>query len=167
MRGEFDAMDAKLFADFNRSSLLGMPAPAIELLKVCGGKMTIPQKGKSALIWFYDVNCAKCKMEAKFFPQVLEEAGHPINFYAVYTGQSKKEWRTFRMSFKVHNPKVNLVHLWDPEIDSDYLKLYGVISTPKLYMVESGGLIIGRRLELDNLPEIFKLDNIISHSNSL
>jgi hypothetical protein len=31
MRSEFDEMDAQLFADFNRSSLLGMQAPAIEL----------------------------------------------------------------------------------------------------------------------------------------
>ena len=168
MRSEFDEMDAQLFADFNRSSLLGMQAPAIELYGVCGSKTAIPQKGKSALIWFYDVNCGKCKLEAELFPKVLEKnVILPINFYAVYTGQSKKEWRAFRRTFKVRDRKIKLVHLWDPEIESNYLKLYGVISTPKLYMVEGGGIIIGRRLELENLPEMFKLDNIISHSNSL
>ena len=74
---------------------------------------------------------------------------------------SRKAWRQFRCSFKVKNPLVKVVHLWDPEIDSDYLRLYGVISTPKLYMVSSRGEIIGRRLEVENLHEMFGLAKII------
>lgn len=167
-RSEFDAMDAKLFVDFNRSSLLGMQAPQITLFKPCGGEQTIPQKGKTALIWFYDSSCGKCKMEAKLLPSIIEQhATKPINFYAVYSGQSKKDWRNFRKAFRLRSKNVKLVHLWDPTISSDYLRQYGVISTPKLFMVEAGGLIIGRRLELDNLPQMFELDLIISQSNSL
>ena len=165
-RSEFEKMDAKLFADFNRSSLLGMDAPQILLRRPCGSKMTVPQKGRSALIWFFDTACAKCRMEARLLPGILEEGvTQPLDFYAVYSGTSRADWRKFRRDFRIKNKNIRLLHLWDPEIESDYLRLYGVISTPKLYMTEPSGAIIGRRLELDNLPEMFRLGEIISKSN--
>ena len=158
MRSEFDEMDAKLFVDFNRSSLLGMEAPQVTLKKPCGGRMTVPVKGRTAILWFFDTGCGKCRLEAQVLPTVLaREATLPVNFYAVYAGQSKKEWREFRRSFKVPGRNVKVIHLWDPEIDSDYLRLYGVISTPRLFMVNSQGVIMGRRLEVENLGEMFRL----------
>ena len=157
-RSEFDAMDAKLFADFNRSSLLGMQAPALILRKPCGGRVNIPRSGRTAFIWFYDTACAKCKLEAKVLPGILDaETRSSVDFYAVYAGQDRKAWKAFRKDFKLRNHKVKLVHLWDPEVDSDYLRLYGVISTPKLYMVEPHGSIAGRRLEPENLPQMLSL----------
>ena len=82
-------------------------------------------------------------MEAKVLPDILAKVDYPLNFYAVYAGQSKKEWRAFRRSFRIPQKNVRLVHLWDPEIESDYLSLYGVISTPKLYLTAPDGTIIG------------------------
>ena len=150
-RGEFDEMDAKLFADFNRSSLIGMQAPKLSLRKPCRGRMQIPEEGRTAVLWFFDTSCGKCALEAKVLPGILEKADFPLNFYAVYAGQSKKEWKAFRKEFKVGARNVRVVHLWDPEIESDYLRLYGVISTPRLFMTEPSGTIIGRRLEPESL----------------
>lgn len=162
MRGEFDLMDAQLFANFNRSSLIGMDAPKITLLKPCGGSETIPVDGKPALLWFYDTGCSKCQLEAKLLPDVLnKEVDFPIDFYAVYSGQDKKAWKAFRRSFKLKNRNIRLRHFWDPEIESDYLRLYGVISTPKLYMIDSKGSIIGRRLEVESLPQILDVAKTI------
>ena len=153
-RSEFDEMDAKLFADFNRSSLIGMQAPKITLRKPCRGKLQIPQEGRTAVIWFFDTSCGKCAMEAKVLPGILEKADFPLNFYAVYAGQSKKDWKDFRKEFKVKAGHVRVVHLWDREIESDYLRLYGVISTPRLFMTEPSGTIIGRRLEPESLQQM-------------
>lgn len=165
MRSEFDLMDARLFADFNRSTLLGMDAPQVTLRKPCGGRLTVPAKGKTSILWFYDTSCAKCRAESKVLPKALEDSATvPTDFYAVYCGQSRKEWREMRRSFRVGGKKVKVIHLWDPEIDSDYLRLYGVISTPKMYMVEPRGSIIGRRLEVENLPQMFSLAEIIVQS---
>ena len=87
-------------------------------------------------------------------PQVLAKITFPTKFYAVYCGQDKKEWRRFRQSFRVRNPKVGVVHAWDPEVKSDYLRLYGVMSTPRLYFADTDGEILGRRLEIESLDEI-------------
>lgn len=157
-RSDFEEMDAKLFADFNRQSLVGMDAPVLTLRKPCGGKATLPRSGHPTLIWFYDTSCAKCAMEAKVLPGVLDSAVEiPVDFQAVYAGQDKAAWKSFRKSFKLKNKNIRLKHYWDPEIDSDYLRLYGVISTPKLYMIDSKGNIIGRRLEVENLPQMLSL----------
>ena len=157
-RSEFEGMDAKLFADFNRSSLIGMDAPALTLRKPCGGKTAVPRPGHLTLLWFYDTSCAKCALEARVLPGVLDSNVEiPLDFQAVYSGQDRSAWKAFRKSFKLKNRNIRLGHSWDPEIDSDYLRLYGVISTPKLYMIDSGGVIIGRRLEVENLPQMLSL----------
>lgn len=157
-RSEFDEMDAKLFADFNRSSLIGMQAPIITLFKPCGGRMAIPREGRCSILWFFNVSCSKCSVEVHVLPEVLNEGVKvPMDFYAIYTGVDRKAWREFRRTFKLKNRNIKLVHLWDPELESDFMRLYGVVSTPKMFMVEPRGSIIGRRLEIDNLPQMFSL----------
>lgn len=163
-RSEFESMDAKIFADFNRSSLIGMDSPALTLHKPCGGKALVPRPGHTTLLWFYDTSCAKCALEAKVLPGVLDASVEiPLDFQAVYAGQDKAAWKAFRKSFKLKNKNIRLRHFWDPEIDSDYLRLYGVISTPKLYMIDSKGVIIGRRLEVENLPQMLSLASQIEY----
>ena len=78
----------------------------------------------------------------------------PVTVVAFYAGHDKKAWKAFRRSFKVRNSNVKLVHCWDPKVESDYLRLYGVISTPKMYLVALEGSIIGRRLELESLQQL-------------
>ena len=82
--------------------------------------------------------------------KVPEQGSHAI----LYCGHDKKAWRKFRNSFKVRNKKVGIVHAWDPEVASDYLRLYGVMSTPRLYFTDTDGEILGRRLEVESLAEI-------------
>lgn len=155
MRSEFDLLDAQLFADFNRSSLIGMDAPAVALRKPCRGLQDIPEKGVSSLLWFYDTACSKCVLEAKVLPGILEENAHfPLTLYAVYAGRDKKAWKQFRRSFRVKGGKVRVVHLWDPDNASDYIRKYGVISTPRMFMVSPSGSIIGRRLEVESLLQL-------------
>ena len=153
--GEFEKMDAEMFCNMNRNTLLGMDAPSLKARKPCAGRVEVPVKGKTTLMWFYDTACSKCRVEAKVLPSVLEQdVDFPLTLVAFYCGQSRREWREFRRSFKVDNPRVKLLHCWDPQVDSDYLRIYGVISTPKMYMVAPEGSIIGRRLEVESLRQL-------------
>lgn len=154
LEGEFTRINAEMFANFNRSTLIGCDAPEVQLLKPNGRKLTIPSRGSSALLFFYDSACAKCKLESKRLPEVLAAADFPVTVYAVYCGSDKRAWATFRRQFKCKNRLISIIHLWDPEIESNYLKLYGVIATPKIYFMEPGGSIIGRRLESDSLEQL-------------
>lgn len=161
MRGEFDKMAAEIFATFNRRTLLGEYAPVVALYNASGKNEIVPLPGHTSVMWFYDTHCQKCMTESKLLPQVLESADFDLDFVAVYSGSDRKSWDYFRDSFKVDNPHVHIIHLWDPEIDSDYQRLYGVMSTPRLYIVEPMGTVIGRRLEVDNLLEMFPVAGAI------
>ena len=154
MRSEYDRFDADLFATFNRSTLLGEKAPAVTMKNPCGRKIVIPEEGSYSILFFFDTSCGKCKLEAQLMPKVLEKITFPAKFYAVYCGHDRREWRKFRCGFKVRNRHVKIIHCWDPEIESDYLRLYGVISTPRLYFTDTDGEILGRRLEIESLDEI-------------
>jgi len=131
-----------------------MTAEKIDLLKPSGRKMTIPEDGKIAVLFFYDTSCAKCRLETMVLPEVLSEVDFPMNFYAVYVSDNKRDWKAFRRNFKIKNKNVRMVHLWDPEMDSGYHLAYGVTGTPRMFVVWSDGEIIGRRLEVENLKEI-------------
>lgn len=154
MRSDFDRMDADIFATFNRSTLLGREAPRIELLNRRGRRVVMPADGTFSIIFFYKTTCAKCKLEAAVLPSVLSKVDFPCTVYAVYTGTDAREWRKFRRSFRLRGCHVGLQHLWDPQEDSDYTRLYGVVSTPKLYVTDTDGVVIGRRLEVESLAEI-------------
>lgn len=156
-RSEFEMMDAELFANFNRQSLIGMDAPRIELLKPCGGKRAIPSEGRISVLFFYDTSCAKCWLETQVLPTIVKEVDFPFDFYAIYVGTERRDWNAFRRNFRLNNKNIRLIHLWDPEIDSGYQKAYGVTGTPRLFVVEPDGVIIGRRLEMTNLMEMFPL----------
>ena len=159
MRSEFDKLDADIFATFNRNTLLGMKAPEVDLKTPCGRKVRIPQQGSYSILFFFDTSCGKCQLEAKVLPGIIAKSEFPVKVYAVYCGQSKKEWRKFRRTFKVRARNVGVVHAWDPEMDSDYLRLYGVMSTPRLYFTDTDGEILGRRLEPESLAEIIQYIN--------
>lgn len=153
--GEFEKLDAEMFCNMNRNTLLGMDAPVLSARKPCGGRIKVPAKGGTTILWFYDTACSKCRVEAKVLPSVLEQSvDFPVTLVAFYSGQSRKDWREFRRSFKVANRNLKIVHCWDPSVDSDYLRLYGVISTPKMYMVAPEGSVIGRRLEVESLQQL-------------
>ena len=153
--GEFEALDAEMFCNMNRNTLLGMDAPALKARKPCGGKVNVPPAGVTSLLWFYDTACSKCRVESEVLPSLLEKnVDFPLTVVAFYAGQDRKAWREFRRSFKVGNPNVKLLHCWDPEVKSDYLRIYGLISTPRMYMVAPEGSIIGRRLEPESLLQL-------------
>ncbi len=157
-RAEFSSeekyLEAKVFTRFNRQSLIGLQAPSLALCRPCGGKRVIPRPGHSAILFFYDTDCAKCKLETALLPEILKEWKAGADFYAVYVGTDKAKWKKWRREFKLGNCKLKVIHLWDPEMESDFVQSYGVLSTPKLFVIKNDGLIAGRRLEVENLPQL-------------
>ncbi|MBO4469329.1 MAG: hypothetical protein J5740_02975 [Bacteroidales bacterium] len=152
------AFSAKLFVDFNRASMLGMKAPVISLLPPMGTeKIVAPEKGMPSVLYFYDTSCSKCKVTSAVLPHAFEGVSFPVTMFMIYTGQDGDEWAEFRSAFSVDNPNVRVVHAWDPEIESDYQKQYGVLTTPKMFLVGTDGIIEGRRLEVESLVQLLSI----------
>ena len=157
MPNDVDLLNARVYADFNRSSLLGAQAPRLDVRNMAGEGVTlydVPSKRYSVL-YFYDTGCARCKIETIKLRSLLETEEYPIDLYAFYTGDNEDAWREYvGERFVLDAEGVNVVHLWDPEIDSDFQRKYGVLQTPKMFLIRPDGKIAGRELDADALGQM-------------
>ena len=140
--------DAQVFADFNRSSLIGMQAPAVTLFAPDGSSLSFPDAdGRPKILYFYDTDCASCKITTPVLKRYLDEHPCEADLYAVYVGDSEKDWKKARKN----DFPTDAIHAWDPELRSDFQRLYGVLTTPKLFLIAPDGTILGRCLDVPAL----------------
>jgi hypothetical protein len=72
---------------------------------------------------------------------LVKEGKYPLQVFAVYVGASAEAWAAYRDTFP------GVTHVWDPEITSDWQRLYGVLQTPRMFLVNPSGTIVGRNLD--------------------
>ncbi|MBQ6291453.1 MAG: redoxin domain-containing protein [Bacteroidales bacterium] len=155
MYSDIDLMNAKIYAQFHRSSLIGMEAPALTLRDIDGSAVPAPAAGAVSVLFFYDTSCSKCKLETLRLNGFLPEVDVPLEFYAIYTGAFKEQWQdyiTFR--WDIDCPSVKIHHVWDPELESDFQVLYGVLQTPQMLLIDRNGIIVGRSLDTEALAKL-------------
>ena len=156
MGGDEVLLNAKVYADFNRQSLLGMQAPLAEMETPEGQKIEIGgHASRYRVLFFYDTECSKCKLETILLRSKLNTKNWPIDVYAVYTGVSAESWKEWRETkFTVRAGQTRVIHLWDPEVKSDYQMKYGVLQTPRMFLVDRSGTIIGRGMDTAALDRL-------------
>lgn len=146
--------EAGLFALINRQSLIGSRVPELTMSDIEGNEVTFPfRNARKSIIYFYSTKCPKClliSLELKAF--VLSE--HPdADIIAVYTGDDIVDWNTY-VADKLNFPSssANVCHLRGGE--SDFVMVYGVIQTPRLFLLDESGVVIGRHLDVDALSKL-------------
>lgn len=152
MRSDMDLLGARIFAEFNRQSQIGCKAPELPMTSLAGEPVGLftesDRKDRFRVLYFYDTDCAKCRMQSILLSNVLATEDFPIDFYAIYTGDDRKQWNEYvEERFDISSVKTCITHLWDPEIDSDFQRKYGVLQTPRLFLVAPDGIIKGRGLD--------------------
>ena len=156
MRSESELFEAKMFAEFNRRSLIGEKAPRIVLSGPYGETVTVPFEGYSVL-YFYDTDCAKCKLETATLRSLLNDKDYPVTVYAIYVGTNEERWTQWRNSFTLDTEETEVVHLWDPDNTADLQFTYGVVQTPKMFLVDPEGVIAGRGLDSEALEQLLEI----------
>lgn len=164
MGSDLDLLNARIYAEFNRQSLLGKKAPELVMESMQGDtvRLFLESGERHKVLFFYDVSCAKCKVESIMLGNLLETENYPIDFYAIYTGDDREAWKKYvseRFDFESDDIYVN--HLWDPALDSDFQRKYGVVQTPRLFLTGPDGVIKGRGLDTRALS--IMLDGIFAH----
>lgn len=159
MGGEEVLFNARIFADFNRQSLLGKPAPSFAMESFEGDSVSFGGcSDRYRVLLFYDTDCAKCKLELMRLRPLLDSRDWPVDFYAVYTGGDKESWgRWLSERMNINAPRTRIFNLWDPEITSDYQMKYGVLQTPRMFLIDKEGTIIGRGLDSDALERLLDI----------
>ncbi len=148
MDDEISFMNAKIFADFNRQSLLGEKAPQLRMQTFAGDVYEYDGTGERySVLFFYDTSCAKCKVESILLRNFIETEDFPVDYHAIYSGDNRPAWEAY-VSEQLSE---SFIHLWDPELDSDFQRKYGIIQTPRMFLIAPDGTIIGRGLDTPTL----------------
>lgn len=150
-------LHAAFFAEYNRNSLVGNPAPEVTLANQEGEYVLFPDLpgDARAVLFFYEVDCYKCRAEMAKLKEYLPTVDFPLEFYAVYTGDFEGRWRScIENDWNIGSEYVTIHHFWDPEFLSNFQMMYGLTETPRMYLLGKDGTILGRRLNTDALSEL-------------
>ena len=147
------------FAEFNRSSLLGMDAPELVLESLEGDTVNIREATSGyKVLYFYEDKCQTCTQQTPQIVALLEgyTGELPLTLYAVYTQGDRDAWARYAISNfrKIDNPKVTIRNLWDPDGTSGSHKKYSVLSTPSMLALDADNRIIGRKLNAEALAQL-------------
>lgn len=163
MKSDIDLINVQVYADFNRESLVGKKAPALTMQSLDGTEVTVfgTAPRRFSVLYFYDTDCSKCRIQTILLRNVLEDNNYPVDVYAVYSGDDRSAWEAYASrQLAIDADKVNVIHLWDPSLDSDFQRKYGILQTPRMYLVMPDGTIAGRGLDTEALyimlRDIFK-----------
>ena len=89
MDSEVDFLNARMFAEFNRSSLIGKEAPSLVMEAMDGSVkelFTSGKPGKYHVLFFYDTACSKCKVETILLRNHVAVEPFPVEYHAIYAG---------------------------------------------------------------------------------
>ena len=147
------------FAEFNRQSLLGMPAPELVLESLDGGTVDVRAATSGhKILYFYEDKCLTCTQQTPQIAALLESYSgtQPLALYAVYTQGDRDAWARYAITnFRgIDNPKVTVYNLWDPEGTSQFHKKYSVLTTPSMLLLDADNRIIGRKLNAVALAQL-------------
>lgn len=143
----------RLYTEFNENSLLGMSAPELQLSGADLRPLSLKElKERYTVIYFFDDECPLCKERLPGLKEIIEQYRYlNLTIYAVFTRSntaalSKFITENFGSAGGAVESGWRFVH--DPGANSDFHKLYNVLKTPQMFIIDSEKKIIGR--ELDN-----------------
>lgn len=160
MQSDIDLLNARVFADFNRQSQIGERAPELVVKAIDGSSVSLygEAPGRFSVLYFYDTSCSKCRLESILLKNLFATEGFPVDIYAFYAGDNRQAWEAYVAEKLILEPQEadawSVLHVWDPELDSDFQRKYGVLQTPRLFLVGPDGTILGRGLDTEALAQM-------------
>lgn len=152
-----DMLAARIFAEFNRQSLIGARAPELVLNDASGAeKRVVPgSDGRDAVLYFYDIDCSKCRIETIMLRNILENGDYPVDVYLVCVSSDRAKWLSYVAdNFTMNLRRTRVWNLFDDSRSYAYQMKYGVLQTPRLFLTDGDGVIVGRQLSATALDRL-------------
>jgi len=153
--GDDGMLFLRLFVEFNENSLIGMKAPELILPDTSGNLHSLRNLDANyTVIYFFDTDCSLCQKE---LPKLIEIANKfkdsDLHVYAVYTQANENNLKQF-ISDEFPKSVNNWTFVWDPDFKSGFHKLYNVLKTPQIFLLDRDKTIIGRNLDHTSLDQL-------------
>lgn len=150
--------DAEFHAFVNRNSLLGCKVPEGKFVDNRGDSISVHRKRRVSIVYFYSTSCPKCLYTSLKIKELLKKRKFRADLCTIYTGDDDLEWEKYvSSSLSVRRTcRMKVYHLRCPQ-ESDFVTAWGVIQTPRLFLVDKNGRIVGRNLDAQALEKLLEL----------
>jgi len=151
----------KFYVEFNESSLIGMDAPELKLFGPDKRPLSLRSlESRYTIIYFFDDECTACKEIFPGLKEIVEQYGYlNISVYAVFTKSDPVKLSNF-ITEKFQTKESAVEQQWrfvqDLTNESDYNRLYNVLKTPQIYLLDGKKKIIGRGLDNNALKTLLE-----------
>ena len=138
--------------ELRENNLIGMTAKELLLEDTAGNYHSLlQQSSKYTILVFWEPECGHCQTE---IPRLYNEVflQNNLSAFAVCTMNNKLEWQTFIQEHELED----WINVWDPYQTSNYNYLYGVQSTPSIFLLDEDKKIIAKNMNVDNLKKIME-----------
>jgi peroxiredoxin len=154
----------RTYTEFNENSLIGMKAPELQLRKLNGSTVSLHSlNSRYTILYFFDHKCSACKETLPRLREIVKKFSPlSVDVYAVFTQHDTASLRKFIRENFSEDETQRWCFVYDKSGTSDYHKLYNVLSTPRLFLLNRDKTIIGRSLDNNSLTSLLKQeqDNI-------
>jgi peroxiredoxin len=143
----------KARTDMLRPTLLGNSAPNIEMQTLEGKPLNLKDiKADYLIVYFWSPDCTICKSEiTKIYGIFKNYKSKGVQVFAVYTHADKEICTNF-----LAEKKIDWINVYDPLLKSNFVKLYNVNITPKLYLLDKDKKIVSKNINAFQLEQFLK-----------
>ena len=147
-----------MYVEFNENSLIGMKAPELNLKDIYGAEQPLNSLDNNyILIYFFNDECNVCKEILPKIRQLVESKRYlGISVYAVYTQYNPKALEQFIA--KEFPKNRDWIFVTDSDNTSNFHKLYNVVKTPQIFLLDGAKRIIGRNLDDQALEQLLNFE---------
>jgi len=156
-----DEMTLRMYVEFNRNSLIGMDAPELNILSPDNLPVSLREvNSRYTILYFFDDQCAICKTGLPGLVRLSDSlASEGVSVFAVYTQSQRENLKKYiEREFTAKGVGKNWIFAWDPSLESDFPRLYNVITTPQIFLLNNDKKIIGRNLNNEALSRLLNAE---------
>lgn len=137
-------------------NVIGSKAPDIDIQDKNDQPVSLKNvysKHAYTLLMFWSPSCNHCTGELPKIDSALVSLHKDIKVIGIDAHGEGEEWKKF---IKTKTWSYDWLHWYDPQKKGNYVSNYAVYTTPVLYLINRKGIIVGKRLNHQNLKTVLE-----------
>lgn len=112
-------------------------------------------KSKITVLYFWDPDCGHCKKYTPELKKIYEKfKDKGMSVFAIFTQGDQPKWMEYTKNRQLND----WIHVWDPNIGSNFRNLYDISATPVVFVLDADKRIIAKRISPESLEQIIEIE---------